>query len=120
VTAADQPVVRCGHHPETLDSRPRITIAAQEFSAEITATVLWLRTILLDGSCVRLVRYRGTSGSPVSVERPHEWLPAGRDTADKVSNGAIAHRAHSDRAWVTWISTKRRSLRSPATGVEAR
>lgn len=41
-----------------LDNKPRIIIAAQDFPAEITATVLWLRGFLLDISCVRLVPYR--------------------------------------------------------------
>jgi len=39
---------------EELDNQPRIILAAEEFSPEITATVLWLRTFEMDVSCVRI------------------------------------------------------------------
>jgi hypothetical protein len=37
--------------------KPRIILGAEEFSPEITATVLWLRTFGMDVSCVRLRPY---------------------------------------------------------------
>jgi len=40
-----------------LTDRPRIILGAEEFSPEITATVLWLRTFGIDISCVRLRPY---------------------------------------------------------------
>ncbi len=40
-----------------LDNKPRIILAAEEFSPEITATVLWLRDFVMDISCVRLRPY---------------------------------------------------------------
>lgn len=40
-----------------LTDKPRIILGAEEFSAEITSTVLWLRTFELDISCVRLRPY---------------------------------------------------------------
>lgn len=43
---------------QSLDDKPRIILAAQEFPAEITATVLWLRTFGVDMTCVRLTPYR--------------------------------------------------------------
>lgn len=47
-------------HLETdgLDSRPRIVLGAEDFSPEITATVLWLRGFGVDMSCVRLTPYK--------------------------------------------------------------
>ena len=42
----------------SLDDKPRIILAAQEFPAEITATVLWLRSFGVDVTCVRLTPYR--------------------------------------------------------------
>lgn len=41
-----------------LDSRPRIILGAEDFSPEITATVLWLRDFGIDISCVRLTPYK--------------------------------------------------------------
>lgn len=43
---------------EELDNKPRIILAAEEFPAEMTATLLWLRTYQLDISAVRLRPYR--------------------------------------------------------------
>jgi hypothetical protein len=43
---------------QALDDKPRIILAAQEFPAEITATVLWLRSFGMEVSCVRLTPYR--------------------------------------------------------------
>lgn len=40
-----------------LTDKPRIIIGAEEFSPEITATVLWLRTFGMDISCIRLRPY---------------------------------------------------------------
>lgn len=37
--------------------KPRIILGAEDFSAEITATVMWLRTFGLDISCIRLRPY---------------------------------------------------------------
>ena len=47
-------------HPafEEFDDKPRIIIAAEEFPAEMTATLLWLRSFDLDVSAVRLRPYR--------------------------------------------------------------
>ena len=143
---------------EGLDSKPRIILAAQEFPPEITATVLWLRSFLLDISCVRLVPYRTgdvtlvhssvliplpeakefivqrerkdardsavdaparTADEFISalapevrplVERLREWLLAQDDIGEKAATGWIAYRAQIDRAWLTWISTKRASV----------
>ncbi len=41
----------------TVSDRPRIILGAEDFSAEITATVLWLRKFGVDISCVRLSPY---------------------------------------------------------------
>jgi hypothetical protein len=38
--------------------KPRIILGAEEFSAEITATVMWLRSFGVDISCVRLRPYQ--------------------------------------------------------------
>ena len=43
---------------EELDDKPRIILAAEEFPAEITATLLWLRSFDVDISAVRLTPYR--------------------------------------------------------------
>jgi hypothetical protein len=43
---------------EEFDDKPRIILAAEEFPAEITATLLWLRSFDLDISAVRLRPYR--------------------------------------------------------------
>jgi hypothetical protein len=43
---------------EEFDDQPRIILAAEEFPAEITATLIWLRTFDLDISAVRLRPYR--------------------------------------------------------------
>ena len=43
---------------EEFDDQPRIILAAEEFPAEITATLLWLRSFDLDISAVRLRPYR--------------------------------------------------------------
>jgi hypothetical protein len=43
---------------DEFDDQPRIILAAEEFPAEITATLLWLRTYDLDISAVRLRPYR--------------------------------------------------------------
>jgi hypothetical protein len=40
-----------------LDNQPRIILAAEEFPAEITATVLWLRSFDMDIRCLRLRPY---------------------------------------------------------------
>jgi hypothetical protein len=40
-----------------ITDKPRIILGAEEFSPEITSTVLWLRTFGLDISCVRLRPY---------------------------------------------------------------
>jgi hypothetical protein len=40
-----------------ITDRPRIILGAEEFSAEISATVIWLRSMGLDISCVRLRPY---------------------------------------------------------------
>ena len=42
---------------EAVTDKPRIILGAEEFSPEITATVLWLRTFGLNISCVRLRPY---------------------------------------------------------------
>ncbi len=46
---------------EELSSRPRIILCSEDFSQEITTTVLWLRGFDLDISCVRLTPYRSES-----------------------------------------------------------
>lgn len=43
---------------EELSSRPRIILCSEDFSQEITTTVLWLRGFDLDISCVRLTPHR--------------------------------------------------------------
>lgn len=43
---------------EEFDDKPRIVLAAEEFPAEITATLLWLRSFDVDISAVRLRPYR--------------------------------------------------------------
>jgi uncharacterized protein DUF4268 len=43
---------------EEFDDKPRIVLAAEEFPAEVTATLLWLRSFNLDVSAVRLRPYR--------------------------------------------------------------
>lgn len=43
---------------EEFDDKPRMILAAEEFPAEITATLLWLRSFELDVSAVRLRPYR--------------------------------------------------------------
>jgi hypothetical protein len=40
-----------------LTDKPRIILGAEEFSPEITATVMWLRTFGIDISCIRLRPY---------------------------------------------------------------
>lgn len=40
-----------------LSKKPRIILCAQDFSTEITTTVLWLRESSLDISCVRITPY---------------------------------------------------------------
>ena len=42
---------------EELDDKPRIMLVAQDFRAEVTASVVWLRKFGLDVSCVKLVPY---------------------------------------------------------------
>lgn len=42
---------------QSLDDKPRIILAAQDFPPEITATVLWLRSFEVDLRCVRLTPY---------------------------------------------------------------
>ena len=46
---------------EELSSRPRIILCSEDFSQEITTTVLWLRRFDLDISCVRLTPHRSDS-----------------------------------------------------------
>lgn len=41
-----------------LSNRPRIILCSENFSTELTATVLWLNQAELDISCVRIVPYR--------------------------------------------------------------
>jgi hypothetical protein len=43
---------------EELSSRPRIILCSENFSQEITTTVLWLRGFNLDISCVRITPHR--------------------------------------------------------------
>ncbi len=43
---------------EELSSRPRIILCSEDFSQEITTTVLWLRGFDLDISCVRITPHR--------------------------------------------------------------
>ncbi len=43
---------------EELSSRPRIVLCSEDFSQEITTTVLWLRGFDLDISCIRLTPHR--------------------------------------------------------------
>lgn len=43
---------------EEIDDKPRIILAAQQFPAEMTTTMLWLRSFDLDISAVRLRPYR--------------------------------------------------------------
>ncbi len=45
-------------HFEELSSRPRIILCSEDFSQEITTTVLWLRGFGLDISCVKLTPHR--------------------------------------------------------------
>ncbi len=51
-----------------LSSRPRIILCSEDFSQEITATVLWLRQFGLDISCIRFTPYR-VRGNIVIVPR---------------------------------------------------
>jgi hypothetical protein len=43
---------------EELSSKPRIILCSEDFSPEITTTVLWLRGFDLDISCVRITPYQ--------------------------------------------------------------
>lgn len=42
---------------QSIDDKPRVILAAEEFPPEITATVLWLRSFDVDITCVRLRTY---------------------------------------------------------------
>ncbi len=57
---------------EELSSRPRIILCSEDFSQEITTTVLWLRGFDLDISCVRLTPYR-SEGKIILV--PEKIIP---------------------------------------------
>jgi hypothetical protein len=59
VVDAEQRIRAFVNEPDfsALTDRPRIILGAEEFSPEITATVLWLRTFGIDISCVRLRPY---------------------------------------------------------------
>ena len=59
--AQDEPVVNAGP--------PRIIVASQDFSKELTATVLWLNNLGLDIRCVRLTPHRIESRLLVNVEQ---------------------------------------------------
>lgn len=56
---AEQKIRAFVNEPEfsALTDQPRIILGAEEFSPEITATVLWLRTFGIEISCVRLRPY---------------------------------------------------------------
>lgn len=43
---------------EQLSNRPRIILCSENFSTELTTTVLWLNQVGLDISCVRIVPYK--------------------------------------------------------------
>lgn len=43
---------------EELSTRPRIILCSEDFSREVTTTVLWLRQSGLDISCIRFLPYR--------------------------------------------------------------
>lgn len=43
---------------EQLSNRPRIILCSENFSTELTTSVLWLNQVGLDISCVRIVPYR--------------------------------------------------------------
>ncbi|WP_324680804.1 hypothetical protein [Hymenobacter sp. GOD-10R] len=43
---------------EELSNRPRIILCSENFSTELTTTVLWLNQVGLDISCVRIVPYK--------------------------------------------------------------
>lgn len=59
-TEAREAIIEFLENPEfeEFDDQPRIILAAEEFPAEITATMLWLRTFDIDISAVRLRPYQ--------------------------------------------------------------
>lgn len=78
----------------TLDNKPRIILAAEEFSPEITANVLWLREFDVDISCVRLRPYMVNDqlllDSTVLIPLPEAeqfLIRRGRKAADRSGRG---------------------------------
>ena len=59
VTDAEQRIRAFVNEPDftAVTDKPRIILGAEEFSPEITATVLWLRTFGIDITCIRLRPY---------------------------------------------------------------
>lgn len=83
-----------------ITDKPRIIIGAEEFSPEITATIMWLRTFGMDISCIRLRPYN-IAGQLVLDSSVIIPLPEAREFQIRRENKAAQQSRPRDREIVS-------------------